>query len=120
MQTLLLLSSLPESWETLVVSFSNSTRNEQLIISMVKDAIFNEKVCKREMGTIDRSELQALVLKGSREKGRDKGRGHQRGTGRGQPRSHREVALLLAFIEIRRDISRGIVQGIMHIISLQK
>ncbi|GFY90772.1 hypothetical protein Acr_07g0009690 [Actinidia rufa] len=63
MQALLLLSSLLESWETLVVSLSNSASNGKLTTSM------------------------ALVLEGSRERGRGQGRGHHRGTGKGRWRS---------------------------------
>ena len=47
MQTIL-LSSLLDSWETF--SLSNSEPNEKLIISTVKDTIFNEDAKKREMG----------------------------------------------------------------------
>ncbi|KZV07155.1 hypothetical protein F511_45364 [Dorcoceras hygrometricum] len=38
MQALLLLSSLPDSWETLVVSLSNSAPDGKLTMSMIKDA----------------------------------------------------------------------------------
>ncbi|GFZ13815.1 thioesterase superfamily protein [Actinidia rufa] len=62
MQALLLLSSLPESWETL-------------------------EARRREMGSTDQSESQALVSEGSRERGRGQGRGHHRGTGKGRWRS---------------------------------
>lgn len=41
-QALLLLSSLPDSWETLVVSLSNSAPNGKLTMSMGKDALFSE------------------------------------------------------------------------------
>ena len=41
-QTLLLLSSLPDSWETLVVSLSNSASNGVITVNMVKDNMFNE------------------------------------------------------------------------------
>ena len=87
MQALLLLSSLPESWETLVVSLSNSAPNGKLTTSMVKDALFNEEARRREMGSTDQSESQALVSEGSRERGRGQGRGHHRGTGKGRWRS---------------------------------
>ncbi|GFZ00919.1 hypothetical protein Acr_14g0005540 [Actinidia rufa] len=87
MQALLLLSSLPESWETLVVSLSNSTPNGKLTTSMVMDALFNEEARRREMGSTDQSESQALVSEGSRERGRGQGRGHHRGTGKGRWRS---------------------------------
>ncbi|GFZ02406.1 hypothetical protein Acr_15g0010140 [Actinidia rufa] len=51
MQALLLLSSLLESWETLVVSLSNSAPNGKLTTSMVMDALFNEEARRREMGS---------------------------------------------------------------------
>ena len=69
MQALLLLSSLPESWETLVVSLSNSAPNGKLTTSMVMYTLFNEEARRREMGSTDQSESQALVSKGSRERG---------------------------------------------------
>ncbi|GFZ10943.1 hypothetical protein Acr_22g0003410 [Actinidia rufa] len=84
-----LSSSLPESWETLVVSLSNSAPNGKLTTSMVMDALFNEEARRREMGSIDQSESQALVSEGSRKRGRGQGRGHHRGTkkdGRGHRR----------------------------------
>ncbi|GFS33873.1 hypothetical protein Acr_00g0031020 [Actinidia rufa] len=56
MQALLLLSSLLESWETLVVSLSNSVPNEKLTTSMVMDALFNKEARRREMGLTDQSE----------------------------------------------------------------
>ena len=42
LQALLLLSSLPESWETLVVSLNNSAPNGVLSLSTIKDSMFNE------------------------------------------------------------------------------
>ncbi|GFZ08920.1 hypothetical protein Acr_20g0007280 [Actinidia rufa] len=80
MQALLLLSSLPESWEILVVSLSNSAPNGKLTTSMVMDALFNEEARRREMGSTDQNESHALVLEGSRERGRGQRRGHHRGT----------------------------------------
>ncbi|GFZ06608.1 hypothetical protein Acr_18g0007780 [Actinidia rufa] len=87
MQALLLLSSLPESWETLVGSLSNSAPNGKLTTSMVMNALFNEEARRREMGSTDQSESQALVSEGSRERGRGQGRGHHRGTEKGRWRS---------------------------------
>ena len=48
-QTLLLLSSLPDSWETLVVSLSNSAPNGVINVYMVKD-MFNEEARRKELG----------------------------------------------------------------------
>ena len=45
-QALFLLCSLPDSWETLVVSLSNSTLNGMLIVNMVKDNMFSEAIRK--------------------------------------------------------------------------
>ena len=39
LQALLLLSSLPNSWETLVVSVNNSMSKEKLILDMVIDRL---------------------------------------------------------------------------------
>ena len=60
-QTLLLLSSLPDSWETLVVSLSNSTPNGVIIVNMVKDSMFNEEARRKELGIS--SNTKALVTK---------------------------------------------------------
>ena len=49
-QTLLLLSSLPDNWETLVVSLSNSTSNGVITVNMVKNNIFNEEARRKELG----------------------------------------------------------------------
>ncbi|GFS37449.1 hypothetical protein Acr_00g0052030 [Actinidia rufa] len=103
MQALLLLSSLPESWKTLVVSFSNSAPNGKLTTSMVMDALFNEEARRREMGSIDQSESQALVSEGSRERGRGQGRGHHRGTEKGRWRSQARGRTV-------RVVGRGSVQ----------
>ena len=48
MQSSLLLSSLPDSWETLVVKVSNSTLNEILTIESVKDNLLNEEARRKE------------------------------------------------------------------------
>ena len=59
-QTLLLLSSLPDNWETLVVSLSNSTSNGVITVNMVKDNMFNEEVRRKELGIS--SNTEALVI----------------------------------------------------------
>jgi hypothetical protein len=59
-QALLVLSSLPDSWETLVVSFSNSAPNGVITIGMVKNNMFNEEARRKEQGISSHSE--ALVI----------------------------------------------------------
>lgn len=50
-QALLLLSSLPDSWETLVISLSNSAPNGKLTLDMVKDSLFNEEARRKEFAS---------------------------------------------------------------------
>jgi len=58
LQALILLSSLPDSWDTLVVSLSNSTPNGKTTLKKVKDSILNEE--KRRKGT-STSESHVLI-----------------------------------------------------------
>ena len=57
---LLLLSSLPNNWETLGVSLSNSAPNGMITITMVKDNMFNEKARRKKLGIS--SNIEALVI----------------------------------------------------------
>ena len=57
MQASLLISSLPDSWETLVVTVSNFTPNEILTMESVKDSLLNEEARKKE-----KSESSARAL----------------------------------------------------------
>ena len=60
-QTLLLLSSLPDSWETLVVFLSNSTQNGVITINMVKNNMFNDKARRKELGIS--YNIESLIIK---------------------------------------------------------
>ena len=51
LQALLLLSSLPDSWETLVLSLSNSAPNGVLQLAM--DSLLNEETRRKYMGKDD-------------------------------------------------------------------
>ena len=62
LQVLLLLSSLPDSWETLMVSLSNSAPNGVLQLAVVKDSLFNEETRRKDMG---KDNAQALVIENS-------------------------------------------------------
>ena len=53
----------------MVVSLSNSALNEKSTMSMIKNALFNEKAQRIEMGTAYSGESRALVSQGSRERG---------------------------------------------------
>ncbi|CAL9011600.1 unnamed protein product [Prunus brigantina] len=51
LQALVLLSSLPDSWDTLVVSLSNSSPQGVLTLDIVKDSMFNEEARRKEQDT---------------------------------------------------------------------
>ncbi|GKV38830.1 hypothetical protein SLEP1_g46695 [Rubroshorea leprosula] len=59
-QALILLSSLLDSWETLVVTLSNSTRDGEMTLQLVKDSILSEESRRKEQGIMS-SESKALV-----------------------------------------------------------
>ncbi|CAN1340873.1 Retrovirus-related Pol polyprotein from transposon TNT 1-94 [Linum perenne] len=59
LQTLFLLSSLPDSWETLVVTISTSALDGVLSLDATKENILNEEIKRKEMG-VDNS--HALVV----------------------------------------------------------
>ncbi|CAL1407623.1 unnamed protein product [Linum trigynum] len=46
-QALLFLSSLPDSWETLVASLSNSAANGKLTMGFFKDSMLNEEARRK-------------------------------------------------------------------------
>ena len=77
----LLLSSLLDNWETLVVSLSNSASNGVLQLAMVKDSLLNEETRRKDMG---KDIAQALVTEN---RGRSKSRSSK---GRGKSRSWSE------------------------------
>ena len=81
LQVLLLLSSLPDSWETLVVSLSNSAPNGVLQLAMLKDSLLNEETKRKDTG---KDIAQALVTKN---RGRSKSRNFK---GQGKSRSQLE------------------------------
>ena len=81
LQVLLLLSSLPDSWETLVVLPSNSTPNGMLQLAIVKDSLLNEETRKKDMG---KDIAHALATENRR---RSKSRSSK---GRGKSRSRSE------------------------------
>ena len=50
LQALLLLSSLLDNWETLVVSLSNSCQEDKLSLEAVKASLLNEETERKELG----------------------------------------------------------------------
>ena len=72
-QALLLLSSLPDSWETLVVTLSNSAPGGKVTMPMVKDSMSNEESRRKDVGS---EQTEAFVTE---TRGRHQGRDGERG-----------------------------------------
>ncbi|RVW14266.1 Retrovirus-related Pol polyprotein from transposon TNT 1-94 [Vitis vinifera] len=84
LQALLLLSSLPESWETLVVTVSNSTPDGVVTMSQVTSSLLNEETRRKSSGS---SHSEALVIE-NRGRGRSKSKAsHNRDKSRGRSSS---------------------------------
>ena len=60
-QAMLILSSLPDSWDTLVVSLGNSAPGSKLTMVMVKNALSNEEAKRNETGT---DQADAFIAEG--------------------------------------------------------
>lgn len=85
LQTLLLLSSLPESWDTLVVTLSNSAPDGKLSMDSVTDCLLNEESRRRERGLNNQFEANVVDNRG-RSKNREKG-GREKSRGRSKTRT---------------------------------
>ena len=73
---LLLLGSLPDNWETLVVSLGNGgPHGKQLSLEMVKSSLLNEEVCRNDRESIFNHKV--LVTEGDSYKGRARQRSPQ-------------------------------------------
>ena len=74
-QALLLLSSLPDSWNTLVVSLSNSALDGKLTPEMVKNSMLNEEARRKEKGSHQASSSDAYV---AQKKDENQGRSYKK------------------------------------------
>ena len=90
LQVLLFLSSLPNSWETLIVSLSNFAPNGVLQLAIVKDSLLNEETRRNDMG---KDIAHALVTEN---KGRSKSRSSKgQGKSKSQLESKGKIQVLL-------------------------
>lgn len=90
-QALLLLSSLPDSWETLVISLNNSAPGGKLSLDVIKESLFNEEARRQEQGISGHSEALVTEERGrsatrksntKRDKSGDKYRGRSKSKSR--------------------------------------
>ncbi|KAI5321626.1 hypothetical protein L3X38_030697 [Prunus dulcis] len=95
LQALVLLSSLPDSWDTLVVSLSNSAPQGVLTLDIVKDSMFNEEARRKEQGVIAESEALVSEYRGRTNNRkfhrRDKSKGRSRDGSRGRSKIRKDL-----------------------------
>ena len=89
-QVLLLLSSLPDSWETLVVSLSDSTPNGVITINMVKDNMFNEEAKRKKLGISSNTEALVTERRG-KSKSRKPSTNYNCDKSRGKSKSQKDI-----------------------------
>ncbi|CAH9071013.1 unnamed protein product [Cuscuta europaea] len=64
---LFLLSSLPDSWETLVVSISNSALDGVLSLDVIQESMFHEQIIRKVMG-VDNTHVLVVEIRGRSKK----------------------------------------------------
>ena len=89
-QALLLLSSLQDSWKTLVVSSSNSTPNGVITINMIKENMFNEEARRKELGISSNTKAIITEMWG-RSKSKKPSNDYNRDKSRGKSKSRKEI-----------------------------
>ena len=86
LHALLLLSCLPESWDTLVVSLSNSAPEGKLSMDMVKVALLNEEARRKDLSGFNHSKAN-VILDSSKGRAKNKDFSHNRDKSRGRSKS---------------------------------
>ena len=76
-KALILMSSLPESWDTIVAAISSSRGSEKLKFDEIRDVVLSESIRKREVGDSPGSTLSVdrrgrSKMKGQNQHGRSK------------------------------------------------
>ena len=121
LQALLLLSSFPESWDTLVVILSNSAPEGRLTMDSVADNLLNEEVRRKEREDSTHYEFNIVETRGRNEprgrsisQSRDKSRGHSKSCSRitcyyyGKPSIRNQNVEISNMIKKKMGPSRGI------------
>jgi len=85
LQALLLLSSIPDNWKTLIVSVSNSAPDGIVTISLVTSSLLNEELRSKYLGS---SHSEALVTqRRGRTKSQERGN-HSKSRSKSRPRQN--------------------------------
>jgi len=105
-QALLRLSSLSESWETLVVTLNNSALGRRLTRKTITDSLLNKEARRKERGISMQSEPTVTEHRDRNEK-RRRNNGQGRSMGRSKSRSQLVCqAIRNLIVEISKEIRR--------------
>ena len=81
-KVLILMSSLPESWDTVVAAISSSRGSEKLKFDEIRDVVLSKSICKREIGdssgsalSVDRRERSKTKVQNQYGRSKPKNRG---------------------------------------------
>lgn len=86
---LCLISSLPDSWETLIVSLNNSTPNGVFTLKIVKESMLNEENRRKERGLNTQNQILVLEKWGKSKSRNPKSRdNNDKSQEKSQTRSH--------------------------------
>ena len=76
-RALIVLASLPNSWEAIRMAVSNSTRKEKLKYNDIRDLILVEEICRRDAGKTSGSSSTLNLETRGRGNDRNSKRGYQ-------------------------------------------
>ena len=83
-KALILLSSLPESWDAVVTAVSASCGKEKLKLDSVRDLVLSEEIRRKQTGTPSGSALNTEIRGRSDSRGRNRGRSKSRNRNQGK------------------------------------
>jgi hypothetical protein len=110
-QALLLLSSLPDSWNTLVVSLSNSALDGKLTPDMVKNSMLNEEARRKAKGSHQPSSNAYVAEK----KDENRGRSHEKpqsGRSKSRERSQSSSSMKIICFHCKKEGHKKSVQNL--------
>ena len=88
-KALILMSSLPDSWDTVDAASSSSRGSEKLMFNEICDVVLSESICKREVGDSSGSALNVDQRGRSKTKGQNQhGRSKSKNRGKSLNRSN--------------------------------
>ena len=87
---MILLSSLPDSWDTVVVPLSNSAPDGKVTLTMVRNSMMSEEIRRKEQGIHNSTQSSAVVTE-TRGRSKTKNSNDNRDKSRGRSKSRKKT-----------------------------